>query len=129
TSELDVVGKKGLSYLRFLGRPVATRITDVEDKIAFSRVAEMAERYMARYQAGQIASVDVAYMRFASVGTQIPAIARLLPIEPPEAQAQPTAPGGPAAGEPGGPLFEFLPAPETLLRRLIPETVKIRLYQ
>lgn len=117
--ELEVVGKRGLSYLRFLGVAPAQSITDVEDKIAFARVAAMAERYIARYAAGELARVEVTYMRFASLGSQKPTVAQLLPIEPPKAEAK----AGPRRE------FEFSPPPEQLLGRLIPEAVKIRLYQ
>lgn len=119
--EMEIVGKKGINYLRFLGVPVAEKTTDVEDRIAFSRVSDMAERYMDLYQRDQVARVHVAYMQFHSVGVQRPAIAQLLPIEPP-----------PARPEEKPRLrveFEFSPPPAELLARLIPEAVKIRLFQ
>lgn len=117
-TDIEMVGKKGLSYLRFLGRAVAGSITDVEDRIAFARVAEMAERYIAAYQAGELRGVYVAYTRFVSVGVQRPTVAQLLPIEPPQAE------GGAGHAE-----FEFSPPPGELLGRLIPQTVKVELYQ
>ena len=119
--ELEMVGKKGVSYMRFLGTELAHTITDLEDQIAFARVEEMAERYIGAYQAGEIARVDVVYMRFHSIGVQQPAVAQLLPMEPMEVDE--TRPSGPAVD------FEFSPAPDVLLKRLIPETVKVRLYQ
>lgn len=117
---VEVVGKKGINYLRFLGIEVAERITDVEDQIAFSRVNDMAERYMNLYQQDEIARVDVAYMQFHSVGSQRPAVVQLLPIEPPRAdQDKPRA----------RVEFEFSPPPDELLTRLIPQAVKTRLFQ
>jgi F-type H+-transporting ATPase subunit gamma len=121
-TSLEVVGKKGVAYLKFLGQAADRTILDVEDQIEYLRVAEMADRYMAAYEAGEIASVDVAYTQFVSVGSQVSTVARLLPIEPPD-----TAGDEPRGG--AAPAFEFLPEPELLLKRLIPETVKIRLYQ
>ncbi len=118
-TDIEMVGKKGLSYLRFLGRAVVGSITDVEDRIAFARVAEMADRYIAAYSAGELRGVYVAYTRFVSVGVQRPTVAQLLPIEPPQAEA-----GGLEHAE-----FEFSPPPGELLDRLIPQTVKVELYQ
>ena len=121
TPILEMVGKKGVNYMRFLGYELADTITDIEDKIAFSRVAAMAERYMREYVAGRIARVDVVYLRFHSVGVQRPTVVQLLPIEPPRTE--------------GGQRpqirteFEFIPPPAELLARLIPESVKIRLFQ
>jgi F-type H+-transporting ATPase subunit gamma len=120
TPDMEVVGKKGLNYLRFLDLPVAAKITDVEDRIAFSRVAALAERYMDLYGRNAVARVDVAYMQFHSIGVQRPAVGQLLPIEPPAAGAAPRRVRV---------QFEFSPPPEELLTRLIPEAVKIRLFQ
>jgi F-type H+-transporting ATPase subunit gamma len=117
--DMEVVGKKGLNYLRFLRIPVAVRITDIEDKIAFDRVAEMAERYMRLFQQGTVARVDLAFMQFHSVGVQRPAVVQLLPIEAPPAAEPPRVHR----------QFEFSPPPEQLMARLIPEAVKIRLFQ
>lgn len=120
---MDVIGKKGVNYFRFLGQPVDFRITDVEDKIEYARVAELAERYMKMYRQGRVARVEVVYMRFVSVGSQRPTAARLLPIEPPAAGDHAAARSARAVD------YEFSPAPELLLARLIPETVRIRLMQ
>ena len=116
---VELVGKKGVNYMKFMRRKIARAITDVEDKIEFARVAEMADRYMQMYRAGKIGRVDVAYMRFVSVGSQVATVAQLLPIEPPKR----------AEGDARQVAFEFSPPAEQLLARLIPETVKIRLYQ
>lgn len=117
---IEMVGKKGVLYLKFLGIEVAQSITDVEDHIEYARVAAMAERYMQAYAAGRIGRVDVVYQRFVSVGVQRPTVAQLLPIEPPEESDKQAGPR---------PDFEFSPPPEQMLSRLIPETVKVRLYQ
>ncbi len=123
TPALEMVGKKGVNFCRFLGYELAETITDVEDRIAFGRVAEMAERYMRGYRAGELARVDVAFMRFHSVAVQRPAVVQLLPIQPAE-PAEQTTPAPHREVE-----FEFSPPPEQLLAALIPESVKIHLYQ
>jgi F-type H+-transporting ATPase subunit gamma len=133
TPTMEVVGKKGLNFLKFLRIPIASSITNIEDRIEFARVSEMAERYMRMYLAGEIGRVDVVYMQFHSVGVQRPTVARLLPMAAAE-QPRPEPAGGSAArGEPAhapiSTIWDFSPAPEQLLARLIPEAVKIRLYQ
>lgn len=119
TPSIEMVGKKGVNYLRFIRRAPGWAMTDVEDRIEYARVAELATRYMSAYEAGQLGRVDIVYMQFLSVGKQIPTVATLLPIEPPKADdaAQRRI------------EFEFSPEPAQLLARLIPETVRIRLYQ
>ena len=121
TPALEMVGKKGVNYMRFLGHELADTITDIEDRIAYARVAAMAERYMKLYEDQAVARVDVAYVRFHSVGVQRPTVVQLLPIEPPEATE--------TEAHRLRPDFEFSPPPAVLLTRLIPETVKVRLFQ
>ncbi len=118
--QLEMVGKKGISYARFLNWALSERITDVEDKIAYARVAEMAQRYIDQYETRQLARVEVVYTRFVSLGSQRPTAAALIPIEPPKSDK----PKGGVRVD-----FEFSPPPGELLSRLIPETVKIGLYQ
>lgn len=122
--QIEVVGKKGLNYLRFLGIDIASAITDIEDRVEFSRVSEMAERYMRLYERNEVGRVFVVYSKFVSTSVQRPTAAQLLPIEPPKVEE----------GSPGGDSdrqteFEFSPPPDELLARLIPEAVKIRLLQ
>jgi len=52
---MEVVGKKG-SIPAFLGLDVAQRITDVEDRIAFARVAEMGRAVHAVYEKNEVAA-------------------------------------------------------------------------
>ncbi|MCA9245337.1 MAG: ATP synthase F1 subunit gamma [Phycisphaerales bacterium] len=120
TPSIEMVGKKGVNYLRFIRRAPAWSMTDVEDRIEYRRVAELATRYMTAYEAGKVGRVDIVYMQFISVGKQIPTIATLLPIEPPKVEQ---------GANQRRVDFEFSPEPEKLLARLIPETVRIRLYQ
>lgn len=122
TPSLEMVGKKGIGYFRFLGVDIQRTITDVEDRIEYSRVAAMAERFIEHYVSGEIARVDVAYVRFHSIGVQRPEVVQLLPIEPPQSDAS-------EEKAVGGPDFEFSPPPDQLLTRLIPETIKVRLLQ
>jgi F-type H+-transporting ATPase subunit gamma len=133
--ELEMVGKKGINYARFLKVPLSKTITDVEDRIAYARVAEMAERYMARFLAGELAQVDVAYAQYFSTAVQRPTIARLLPITAPTGTPTNETPAPGAANSSGATAasakvqFDFSPAPQVLLEQLLPETVKLRLYQ
>lgn len=131
TPTMEVVGKKGINYLKFLRVEVAVKITDVEDRIAFDRVAEMAQRYMRLYEAGEIARVDVVHMQFHSIGVQRPTATQLLPIEAPPSEPPATPPGAGRThvAAPRRVEFEFSPPAAELLARLIPEAVKIRLYQ
>ena len=83
TVDIHVIGKKGISYLKFLGRPLAATDTRFEDKPQYANVEPMAAQLMDAYERREIDSVHVAYMRFHSVGVQRSHVLQLLPIEPP----------------------------------------------
>ncbi len=121
-ADVSMVGKKGIAYFRFLGREMAETITDIGDAPRFDQVEPLANRLMERFVAGEIAAVDVAYMKFISTGRQRPVVERILPLTP-EAAAEE---GGEAAL---GLEYEFSPAPRELLDELLPASVRVRIYQ
>lgn len=126
--ELHVVGKKGITYLSFLGRDVRRAITHIDDRPRFEQVEPIATEFMQRYEAGELGTIRVAYTRFVSTGRQVPEVVNLLPLSA----------SGPAEGSPadGGTIpgraavqYDFSPPPGPLLGVLLPQTVKVRLYQ
>ncbi len=128
--ELHVIGKKGVNYFRFLGREMAQRLTHIGDRPRFDHVEAIAVQMMDAYRAGSFGAVHVAYMRFHSVGRQSPEVVQLLPLRqaaPPAAEKGAAEPA-PAATKTVA-LYEFSPPPAELLARLLPQTVKVRLFQ
>ena len=121
--EVEMVGKKGLAYASFNGIPVDVFHEKIGESPAYADVAEMAERYIERFEAGAYDAVKVVYMKFITMGNQTPEVLTLLPMEPPEAEE---AAGGKAAVNAD---FEFSPDAETLLGSLLPETVKVTLMR
>ncbi len=123
--ELHVVGKKGIAYFNFLGRPIQGAITTIDDRPRFEQVEPLAAEFMRRYESGELGGVHVAYMRFLSTSRQTPTIMRLLPLTR-EEEVLPEA----HAGEPKAVVeYDFSPPPEELLKVLLPQTVKARLFQ
>jgi F-type H+-transporting ATPase subunit gamma len=121
-TNVEMVGKKGVNYFRFLGREMSKTIIDMPDSPTFERVEPLANSMMDRYIKGEIASVYVAYMRFISAGQQRPYVAQLLPLKP---EAAEKGEGGAATKV----EYEFSPDPKALLDELLPATVRIRLFQ
>ena len=125
TTNVHMVGRKGINYFRFLGRPMAERITNVGDTPRFETVEPIANAMIDRYTRGELSSVHVAYMRFYRMGRQRPHILQLLLLvqEASEEQASAQAAAGPSVE------FEFSPEPQRLLSELLPTTVRVRLFQ
>jgi F-type H+-transporting ATPase subunit gamma len=122
-TELDVVGRKGISYLKYLGREISREITTISDQPRFEEVEPLANDLMERFISGELDSVWVSYMKFISTGKQRPRVERLLPLEPEtlgemqEEQATTEV------------QYEFSPPPRELLQELLPATVRVRFYQ
>lgn len=129
-TELHVVGKKGNAYFRFIRRAVDRAITNIDDRPRFDQVEPIASELMKRYEAGALRHVSVVYMRFVSAGRQVPEVMRLLPLSGETTQAaEKTATPPAAAAGVGTVQYDFSPEPEQLLKVLLPQTVKVRLYQ
>lgn len=122
TVDLHVLGRKGIGFFKFLKRPLAVARSGFEDKPAFEDVNAIADGLMAAYERQQIDSVHVTYMKFVSTAVQRVHTMQLLPIERP--------PAGEESGQAqAGVEYEFTPPAPELLAELLPETVKVRLFQ
>lgn len=122
-SELQVVGKKGINYLNYLGREMAEEITTISDQPKFEDVEPLANSLMERFVSGELDAVWIAYMKFISTGRQRPVVERLLPLSPEETL---TGADEKSATEV---QYEFSPDPQQLLQELLPATVRVRFYQ
>lgn len=126
-NETTVVGKKGIAYFKFLRRRVDHPITSIDDRPRFEQVEPIATELMRRYEDGEFGRVRVAYMRFISTGRQTPEVVQLLPIAKPESSEPTDLERDKQTGTIA--QYEFSPPPEELLKVLLPQTVKVRLYQ
>ena len=124
TADVHMVGKKGISYFRFLRRAVAEQTSGVGDRPRFEQVEPIANALMDRFIRGEIASAHVAYMKFLSAGQQRPVVVQLLPLKPEVKDASEAGAAAAPAVE-----YEFSPDPRQLLDELLPATVRIRLFQ
>lgn len=116
--EIELVGKKGVNFLRFNQVPVA-RNHNIGDRPTFEEIQRLAQVYIDRFSAGEISAVRVIYMRYVSAGRQKPEIMQLLPLKPPAGAAT----GGVSVD------YEFSPPADVLLNDLLPAAVKAMLYQ
>ena len=118
--DVHMIGKKGASFFRFLGREVARQITDLADDPRFDQIEPIANELIQQFVDGEISSVNVAFMSFESAGRQFPTVVQLLPLQPLDDGSE----GGGKSVE-----YEFSPNPEELLGALLPASVRMRLFQ
>ncbi len=122
-THLFAVGRKAVSYFRYQDRELAAEYTGFTDAPAYEDAREIAEDVVGRFEAGELDRVELAYTEFVSVGVQRPKLVRFIPLEP-EALAEDSEP------EPSGPgaEYEYEPAPDAILERLLPRYVESRLF-
>ena len=127
-NELHVVGKKGIAYFKFFNRPIEKAMTHIDDLPRYEQVEPLANAFIERYENKEIAGVHVVYMRFISTGRQVPEVLQLLPLDRDQADTDAGAVQQPAAGL-ASVEYDFSPPPVDLLKLLLPQTVKVRLFQ
>lgn len=121
--ETELVGKKGVAFLKFQGSPATRHHTHFGDNPHREEIEHLAQEYMTRFSAGELSAVRVVYMRYLSAGRQSPEIIQLLPLKPPTEAGEEGTKAGPGA------LYEFSPEAGELLAELLPETVRATLAQ
>jgi F-type H+-transporting ATPase subunit gamma len=127
---LEIVGKKGAQYFRFIGQPIGAEHHHFSDRPRFPDVNALAEDYIERYTTGEIDRVVIVYQKFFSAGRQRPVAEVLLPLVA-ESVAEETA-GGTVAGVAAAPRGEvdyiYSPDPDSLMRELMPAYFKTTMY-
>ncbi|MHC4977228.1 MAG: ATP synthase F1 subunit gamma [Planctomycetota bacterium] len=120
--ETELVGKKGVSFMRFAGKNVTRHHTHFGDNPHREDIDRLAEEYMERFIKGEISGVSVFYTRFISAGRQAPERLQLLPLKPPVVEGEESK-GGTQA------VYEFSPERDQLLDALLPAAVRATLNQ
>jgi len=126
--EIQVIGKKGIARFRFGKVEVSRSYTQFGDRPGFRDAEALAADFMKRFLEGAVDRVVVFATRYYSSSLQKPAEMQLLPIAPPKPAGSP----GPAAKPSrrvGSIEFIFEPDRETILKALLPLSVKNALYR
>ena len=83
-TELQLVGKKGISYFKFTKRNIAAQRVDIGDRPTLDHAAELAKSLMERFSKGDLDAVDIVFAKFNSAVSTPPTTLRVLPVAPPE---------------------------------------------
>lgn len=126
---LEVAGKRGISFMKFQGYPLDHAYTHFEDRPSFEEVNALAERYVEEFIGGRIDRLDVAWMEFQSASRQAPTVQTLLPIgqltqaQKSEKKTEKTEETGPRID------YEFLPSAAEILEEIVPASFRARLFK
>jgi F-type H+-transporting ATPase subunit gamma len=130
TVDLLAVGKKGISYFKFAGRPLALARLDIGDRPTAQHAIEVVQPLIARFEAGALASLDVVFAHFKSALVTPPVVERVLPIEARRADAQTRRDKSVASGRAVGHAnFILRPGADQILNALLPLYVRNMVFR
>jgi F-type H+-transporting ATPase subunit gamma len=122
---LFAAGRRAISFYRYRGRELAGEWTYGSDNPNPDVAGEIADTLLGAFLApaaeGGVGEIHVVYTQFVNMVSQRPRVVRLLPLEVVEGVYVP--------GEHEAlPLYDFEPAPETVLDALLPRYIRSRIY-
>ncbi|MES1259924.1 MAG: ATP synthase F1 subunit gamma [Gemmatimonadota bacterium] len=118
TVEMIGIGKKGVSFFKYIGRKFRSERPDIGDKPTADHAASVMDPLIAEFATGQIGVVELVQSKFISVLNSPPTAVRVLPVQTP-VKAK------------GGMRPDYILAPDagTLLDALLPLYVRNMLYR
>ena len=116
---LTLVGKKGRDFFRKQGANITESHIQIYGKIDISFINQMTRGFITRYLSDEIDEVHMIYTRFISMAKQEPTLVKLIPIEPPQREAETEEKAA-----------EYLcePSAEELLIELLPKHISVQIY-
>ena len=117
TVELIAIGRKGIGFFKYTGRPLRVARTDIGDRPTPADAASVIDAVIEEFAAGQLGAVELVRSEFRSALTTPPVTDHLLPIAPPP------------AGGGSRPDYILAPDPETLLEDVLPRYVRNAVYR
>lgn len=119
---LVTIGRKGTEFFRKRKYNVTESHDELFDRLTFNNVSPLAESLMKAFAARQYDRIDIVYNQFKNAATQRLVVEQFLPIAPQEAVTA----TGPVKVEAD---YLFEPGKETIVRELIPKTLRIQLFK
>jgi F-type H+-transporting ATPase subunit gamma len=116
--DLHLVGRKGISFFKYVGRAITTQRQDIGDKPTMQHAVELVAGLIEDYSAGKLASVDVVCAKFISPISTPPTMLGVLPVSTPEAKK-------------GGVKADYIlkPSADQILEQLLPLYVRNQVYR
>ncbi|MEI6454996.1 MAG: ATP synthase F1 subunit gamma [bacterium] len=120
--QLITIGRKGTEFFRKKKYPVMESHDDLFDSMTFDRVSELAGSLMKKFANKEADRIAIIYNQFKNAATQRLVVEQYLPI----------VPEAPEKGKLESKIeadYIFEPDKETIVRELIPKTLRIQLFK
>src|SRR3990170_3799735 len=83
-TQLHIVGKKGIGYFKYIGRPIASSRIDITDRPTAENASELVSDLIEQFVRGELDAVYVVFAKFVSALSTPPTSEMILPVTPPE---------------------------------------------
>lgn len=115
--ELHAVGKKGLGFFKYVGRPIASSRVDIGDRPTVTEAGELVDALMHRFTSGELDAVYVVHAKFVSALSTPATSVQVLPVTPP------------VRTKGAAPDYLLFPSAEAILDSLLPLYVRNAVYR
>jgi F-type H+-transporting ATPase subunit gamma len=126
TVKILTVGRKGNDILKrtFADKIVETISFREVRNIGYANAAQVGEKILTMYEAGEFDVATLFFARFRSVISQIPTAQQLIP-----ARFDEVAEAAPAATDANAALYEYEPDEEAILADLLPRNISVQVFR
>jgi F-type H+-transporting ATPase subunit gamma len=121
---LITIGRKATEYFRKRKYNVIASHDELFDQLTFANASVIAEQMMKGFAGKEYDRIDLIYNQFKNAAVQRLIVEQYLPIAPPAADANSPAPAAKAELD-----YIFEPDKETIVKELIPKTLRIQLFK
>jgi F-type H+-transporting ATPase subunit gamma len=134
---LVTVGRKAETYFRYREYRIDASFAGFTDNPSYENARAVAETVAGRFDRGEIDQVQLVSTRFLSAGSQVVAEKTLMPLDAGSMGIATAATPAAGIGAEAGPTaaatgpqasYEFEPAPEEILGRLLPRYIEARMF-
>lgn len=116
------IGRKATEYFRKRKYNVIASHDELFDQLTFANASAIAEKMMKDFAGKEFDRIDLIYNQFKNAAVQQLIVEQYLPIAPPKAEA--TKPVSKGESD-----YIFEPDKQTIVRELIPKTLRIQLFK
>ena len=116
------VGHKGLDALKRNGYHIEADWSDIVEEPAFADAMRLGKELLAKYAAGEIGEIYLAYTKFKNTVSHEPLLIKLLPVEVEDKEQVKGEKTGPEA------IMNFEPEDEEALNMIIPKYINSLIY-
>lgn len=115
------IGKKGYDYVVRGKFKLAGNHSDLFDGLSYDKVAEVGQRLMDGFVKKEFDRIELVYNRFKNAAVQLPTVEQFLPVMPPRSEE---------SGSKSNHSIDYIFEPDkaSIVRELIPKSLKIQLY-